>query len=106
MNGIIGMTGLALETDLTVEQQEYLHLAKSSADALLNIIDDILDFSKIEAGRLDLESVDFSLRGCLQDVLKTQAMRCSGKGPRVCVRDTRFSPRRSRGWTPDGCCRC
>ncbi len=52
MNGIIGMTGLALDTELNAEQREYLDLVKVSADALLLIINDILDFSKIEAGRL------------------------------------------------------
>ena len=66
MNGIIGMTELALGTELTPEQREYLDMVKSSADSLLSLINDILDFSKIEAGKLDIENVDFSLRNTLE----------------------------------------
>ena len=80
MNGIMGMTELALDTELTSEQRESLEIVKSSADALLNIIDEILDFSKIEAGKVELESLDFSLRDSLGEALKTLAVRAHRKG--------------------------
>jgi two-component system, sensor histidine kinase and response regulator len=79
LNGIIGMTDLALETELTREQRDYLETVKLSADALLNVINDILDFSKIEAGKVDLEEVDFDLGACIEDALKTIALRADEK---------------------------
>ncbi len=83
MNGIIGMTDLALGTELAPEQKEYLGMVKVSADALLKVIDDILDFSKIEAGKLDMESIDFSLRKSLGDTLKLLALGAEEKGIEV-----------------------
>lgn len=68
MNAIINMNKLALETQLTRKQHQYLTVVDSSARGLLGLINDILDFSKIEAGKLDLESAPFSLRGLLEEV--------------------------------------
>ncbi|MFH1033007.1 MAG: PAS domain S-box protein [Pseudomonadota bacterium] len=69
LNGVIGMTGLLLDTELSGEQRQFAEVARSSAEALLTLINDILDLSKIEAGRLDLEWVAFEPHRLVEDVL-------------------------------------
>ncbi|MBC7875797.1 MAG: response regulator [Anaerolineales bacterium] len=80
MNGVMGMLELALDTQLTPEQNDYLQTSLHSAEALLSLLNDILDFSKIEAGRLDIETIDFSLRNAVEDVAYTLAKRAQDKG--------------------------
>jgi signal transduction histidine kinase/DNA-binding response OmpR family regulator len=86
MNGIMGMTELALGTDLTAQQREYLALVKKSADALLAVINEILDFSKIEAGKLELDPAPLALREGLGDLLAVLALRAHQKGLELACR--------------------
>src|ERR1041385_7380397 len=79
MNGVIGMTALLLDTELTDEQREYVEATRSSADALLTIINDILDFSKIESGKLELERHPFELHTCIEEALDLLAPKAGEK---------------------------
>ncbi|MEM7061773.1 MAG: ATP-binding protein [Cyanobacteria bacterium P01_B01_bin.77] len=79
MNGVIGTTSLLLNTDLTLEQHQYVDIIRNSSESLLNIINDILDFSKIESGYMVLEEFSFALRNCIEDVLDLFASAASEK---------------------------
>ncbi|MBI5570836.1 MAG: response regulator [Desulfomonile tiedjei] len=80
MNAIMGMTELALNTELTKEQRDHLELIRLSADALLYLLNDILDFSRIEAGRLELFPVEFRLRDTVGDIVRTLGIDAEKKG--------------------------
>lgn len=79
MNGVIGMTGLLLDTGLSVPQRNFTETIRSSGEALLTIINDILDFSKIESGKLDLEEQPFDLQTCIEEALDLLAARAVEK---------------------------
>src|SRR5262245_19567605 len=79
LNGVIGMTELLRESDLTTERREYLEMVHTSGESLLAVINDILDFSKIEAGRLDLDPIAFRLRDSLGETMKGLALRAQSK---------------------------
>jgi PAS domain S-box-containing protein len=79
LNGVIGMTGLLLDSELGSEQREYAQIARSSGEVLLALINNILDLSKIEAGHLQLESVDFDLRSLVDETIDAVALLASEK---------------------------
>lgn len=80
MNGVIGMTGLLMDTEPSEEQQSYIETIRQCGEALLSLINDILEYGKIEAGKLELECIDFNLRTTVEDVLGQFAERAQTKG--------------------------
>jgi two-component system, sensor histidine kinase len=80
INGIMGMTELALATYLDQEQRDYLLMVKSSSESLLSVINDILDFSKVDSGKLDLEEIEFELSDCIEETMKSLTWRALQKG--------------------------
>ena len=88
LNGIIGMTGLLLDSEQTPEQHEYAEVIRKSGETLLSLINDILDLSKIEASRLDLEVLDFDLRTTVEETVEALAVKAAEKGLEfVCLVD-------------------
>lgn len=92
MNGVLGMTELALATELTAEQREYLELVKSSAESLLTLLDDLLDLSKIEAGRMELNPAPFDLPALIADCMRPMEVRGAARGIDVSWRVAREAP--------------
>ncbi len=97
LNAILGMTELALATPLSGEQREYLRTVKSSADALLQLLNDVLDLSKIEAGKLTLEQIELDLIEIVQQTVQALAVRAHEKGLELIVRLPWDLPTRFRG---------
>ncbi len=93
MNAIIGMTELALTTNLTKDQREYLNIVQNSSESLLVLIDDILDFSKIEARRLRLDNSPFDLHASLGETLKPLGLRARKRGLELTTRIATDLPR-------------
>jgi PAS domain S-box-containing protein len=83
MSGVIGMTGLLLDTELTDEQRQYAEIVKASAESLLALVNDILDFSKIEARKMELEQLDFDLRSTLEGAAELLSPKAHEKGLRL-----------------------
>ncbi len=97
LNGIIGLSGLLLETRLDADQRELLTTLRTCGETLLSLVNDVLDFSKIEAGRLELEEVDFDLRQLLEETAGVIVQRAEEKGLELVLELAPETPTRLRG---------
>jgi PAS domain S-box-containing protein len=97
MNGVLGLTDLALNTDLTDQQRQYLKMVQNSGRALMDTLNSILDFSKIEAGKFQLEDIDFAIRGTLSGVMKPISLTAQHKGVELVYDESPGIPEMVRG---------
>ena len=97
LNGVIGMTGLLLDTPLGPEQREYAEIARSSGESLLALINDVLDLSKIETGHLELEDIDFDLNAVVDEAVDAVALRAAEKRLELLIDIDRSCPTSCRG---------
>ena len=97
MNGVLGMAGLLATTELNGEQRDFVETIQNSAENLLAIINDILDFSKLEAGEMQLETLDFDINSCLEDVVDLLASQAHKKGVELASWVSPIVPRKLQG---------